>query len=170
MSDSQGNQPIRLAHLVQIGAVVHDAQATMEKLSAVFGFGPWHVYEWPKHRTEMRGRYRGQPGNFRFLMAFTQLGHIELELVQPLEGDSIYAEFLREKGEGLHHIHFDIPDVEGAVGQWRSEGIEIIQSGTGLRPGAMWAYLNTAELPGFGGLIFEVATKVYEGDEPPPRS
>ena len=118
----------------------------------------------------MRGFYRGQSGDFRFLMAFTQLGYVELELVQPLEGESIYSEFLREKGEGLHHIHFDIPEVDAALQLWQEQGIEAIQSGTGLRPGAIWAYLNTAELPGFGGITIEVTTKVYEGDQPPPRA
>ena len=164
-----GSTDIRLTHLVQIGAVVRDAQATMDKLSSVFGIGPWHVAEWPKDRARMQGRYRGQTGDFRFMMAFAQLGHVELELVQPLEGESIYTEFLREKGEGLHHIHFDISHVEEALEKCRSEGIEVIQSGPGLRSGSMWAYLNTAELPGFGGILFELATKVYEGDEPPPR-
>jgi hypothetical protein len=55
------------------------------------------------------------------------------------------------------------------LASWHEDGIEVIQSGTGLRPGAEWAYLNTAELPGFGGILVELSTKTYEGDEPPPR-
>jgi len=156
-------------HLVQIGAVVKDAQATMDRLSEVFGFGPWIVHEWPKDREKMKGSYRGQPGDFRFLMAFTQLGSVELELVQPLEGDNVYSDFLRDKGEGLHHIHFDLDEVDTALESLRDQGVEVIQSGTGLRPGAIWAYLNTGEVPGFGGITIEVATKVYDGDRPPPR-
>lgn len=160
----------RLTHLVQIGVVVYDVQATMAKLSRVFGFGPWHVYEFPVDAARVQRSYRGQPGNFRFIMAFAQVGNVEMELIQPLEGDNIYSEWLRQHGEGLHHVHFDLPQVDEALEAWKSEGIEAIQSGTGLRPGAVWAYLNTAELPGFGGIIFELATKVYQGDVPPPRT
>ncbi|MCC7353053.1 MAG: VOC family protein [Anaerolineae bacterium] len=170
MNGQEEPQKTRLAYCVQIGAVVRDVQATMDRLSSTFGIGPWHLYEWPRHRENMKGRYRGQPGNFRFLMAFAQMGHVELELVQPLEGESIYTEFLREKGEGLHHIHFDLPDVQQALASWREDGVATIQSGTGLRPGAEWAYLNTAELPSFGGILVEISTKVYEGDESPPRA
>lgn len=169
MNDQKGSQKTQLTRLMQVGVVVKDIEKTREMLSATFGIGPWVLFEWPTDGEKMKGRYRGQPGNFRFIMAFAQMGHVELELIQPLEGESIYSEFLEQKGEGLHHILFHLTSVQEALASWQPDGIEAIQSGTGLRPGTEWAYLNTAELPGFGGITFEVITKGYEGDEPPPR-
>lgn len=159
----------RLKSLVQVGVVVRDLDRTVERLSTTFGIGPWQHFDWPLDRDDMTGTYREKPGHFRMRTALVKLGHVELELIQPLEGDNIYSDFLEEKGEGIHHLRFDIPDVETALESWAGEGIKIIQSGTAIRPGTKWAYLNTAELPGFGGITFELLTKFYEGDEPPPR-
>lgn len=171
-SEREESEKVRLECLVQVGVVVRDLDSTVEKLSSAFGMGPWRYFEWPLDREDMKGMYRGKPGNFRFREAFVKLGHVEVEIIQPLEGDSVYSEFLEKKGEGLHHIRLDVPDVDEAVRSWADEGMEIIQWGTGLRPGTRWAYLNTAELPGFGGILFEIMTKFYEGDElpPPPKA
>ena len=165
----KGSESSRLRYLVQVGVVVRDLKKTVETFSSTFGIGPWQYFVWPLHRADMKGEYRGESGGFRFAAALIRLGHVELELIQPLEGDSIYREFLKEKGEGLHHIRFDVSDLDEAVQSWMDDGVKVIQSGTGLRPDTRWAYLNTAELPGFGGIIIEVLTKYYEGDEPPPR-
>jgi methylmalonyl-CoA/ethylmalonyl-CoA epimerase len=169
VDNPEANPKPHLQHLVQVGVVVRNLDETIEQLSATFGFGPWYRFVWPQHREQLKGYYRGQTGKFSMALAFAKLGHVELELMQPLEGESVYSEFLATKGEGLHHIHFDVPVVADAVAAWKADGIEVIQSGTGLRPGTEWAYLNTAELPGFGGIVVELATKLYEGDEPPAR-
>ena len=89
--------------ITQIAVVVKDLRKTMEMYHKALGWGPWNVYEHKPpllHSTELRGR----PTQFTMLGAEVQAGPIVFELLQPLEGPSIYKEWLEHKGEGLHHV------------------------------------------------------------------
>jgi hypothetical protein len=55
--------------------------------------------------------FHGKPSPHRFKAAFTKVGDIELELMQPLEGDTTYAEFMAEHGEDIHHIRYFAKDI-----------------------------------------------------------
>jgi len=84
---------------VQIGAVVRDLDQSVKVLSEVFGIGPWRIVSWPPEgRTDMNRVYHGRPAEFTARMAFAELGSIELELIQPQAGESIWADFLTELG------------------------------------------------------------------------
>lgn len=87
----------------QIAIVVYDLRKTMEMYHKVLGWGPWNVYEHKPpmlHHTELRG----EPTHFTMLGAEAHVGDVVVELLQPLEGQSIYKEWLHQHGEGLHHI------------------------------------------------------------------
>jgi methylmalonyl-CoA/ethylmalonyl-CoA epimerase len=89
--------------ITQVGVVVRDLWATMERYHRALGWGPWYVYEYTPpwfHST----RLRGEPVEFTMIGAEVEVGEIWFELVQPLDGPSIYKEWLDAKGEGLHHI------------------------------------------------------------------
>ncbi|MFZ5435717.1 MAG: VOC family protein, partial [Bacillota bacterium] len=45
-------------------------------------------------------------------VAVAQFGGIALEFIEPLEGETVYSAFLREKGEGFHHICVSFPTME----------------------------------------------------------
>jgi methylmalonyl-CoA/ethylmalonyl-CoA epimerase len=87
----------------QIAVVCHDLQKTMETYTKLLGWGPWNVYrhEPPRlHDTEVRG----EAVAYTMLGAETHVGDMGFELLQPLEGPSIYKEWLDTHGEGLHHV------------------------------------------------------------------
>jgi methylmalonyl-CoA/ethylmalonyl-CoA epimerase len=87
----------------QIGIVVKDIHAAMEAYHKALGWGPWNVYEHKPpalHDTHLHG----QEQDYTMLGAETHVGPIVVELLQPVEGLSIYKEWLETKGEGLHHI------------------------------------------------------------------
>ena len=135
---------------VQIGVVVQDLDRTIAVLSEVFGIGPFRAIDWPPDdRTDIQGFYHGKPGDFSARMAFTDLGPVELELIQPLEGKSIWADFLEKHGEGIHHIRFNVPDLEPVIEYLAGHSIGVAQMGSGLRPGTTWANLDTAHIVGF---------------------
>ena len=143
---------------VQIGAIVEDVDRSIQVLSEVFGIGPWRIISWPPAgRTDMLKFYHGEPGDFTGRMAFAELGPIELELIQPLTGQSIWADFLREHGPGLHHIRFNVDEMEPVVAALAQQGIGVTQSGSGIRPGTSWANFDTEKLIGF---VIEVMRKV----------
>ncbi len=135
---------------VQIGVIVRDLDQAIKALSEIFGIGPFRAITWPPaDRTDVQKFYRGKPGNFTARMAFAELGPIELELIQPLEGESMWSDFLKEHGEGIHHIRFNVPDVEPVIEYLAGHDIGVAQSGSGLRPGTTWVNLDTESKVGF---------------------
>lgn len=82
-------QPFR--HAVQIGVVVRDLEQSMAMLTTVFGIGPFRVVDCPAAGREHRQFLRGEPVRYRSRQAFADLGTVELELIEPLEGPTIWA-------------------------------------------------------------------------------
>jgi methylmalonyl-CoA/ethylmalonyl-CoA epimerase len=148
-----GPEPkVKLPFPSQMSSVVKDLDKTKEFYSATFGIGPWRVMEMDYPEIMVRGR----KSSCKLRTAAADLGGIDLELVQPLSGISLYAEFLDQGREGLHHLTFDFTreGMEQAIADLKEEGIEVIQgvmnaSGTGDR----FAYLNTDKI---GGTIFKL--------------
>lgn len=137
-------------NFVQIGVVVADLDASIKNLSEIFGIGPFRVIDWPPEgRTDIEKYYHGQPGNFTARMAFTELGSVELELIQPMEGESIWADFLREHGGGIHHIRFNVDNTRPVQEYLSEKGIESAQHGSGIRPGTTWMNFDSEEKVGF---------------------
>jgi methylmalonyl-CoA/ethylmalonyl-CoA epimerase len=139
---------LQLKRIVQIGIVVADLSRTTEVLTSVFGIGPFRQVEWPD-RPESKYYYRGVEEKIRIKQAFVQLGDIEVELIQPLEGQNGYKDFLDQTGGGIHHVLFEVSDIDPVILELAKSGVTVLQSGTGIRPGTRWALLDTQALLGF---------------------
>lgn len=50
-------------------------------------------------------------------------GESVLELLEPLEGESVIRTFLDKKGEGFHHVCFEVEDVRAATGELKANGL-----------------------------------------------
>ncbi|HXF65054.1 MAG TPA: VOC family protein [Caldilineaceae bacterium] len=147
---------IDLGPVVQVGIVVRDVEATVAAWTSRFALGPAQFVDWPPEGSDLAqtATYRGQPGAFRMRLAFLQAGPVQLEFIQPLEGNNIYSEFLEKHGEGLHHLLFNVEDPEDVA---RRLEAPILQSGgSTLFPGAIWSYLDTQAML---GAMIELRTK-----------
>lgn len=138
----------QLKRIVQIGIVVPDCDRTTQLLTALFGIGPFRRVEWPD-RPEAKFYYRGAEESVLFKQAFVQLGGVEVELIQPLEGRSAYRDFLDQTGGGIHHVLFEVTDIDPVIQELAKSGVTVLQAGTGIRPGTRWALLDTQKLLGF---------------------
>jgi hypothetical protein len=108
--------------LTQVGVVVSDLWASMKAYHELLGWEPWYVYEYRPpwfHGCELRG----EPVEYSMLGAEVQAGPVWFELIQPLDGPSIYKEFLEEKGEGLHHVLVGWEPEDQAPGAGREGGL-----------------------------------------------
>lgn len=95
--------PIGSLAITQICMVVKDLRSTMETYYKTLGWGPWSVFEYGPpllHDTVLRG----EPTYYTMIGAEAHVGGINVELIQPVEGPSIYKEWLDRHGEGVHHI------------------------------------------------------------------
>ncbi len=59
-------------------------------------------------------------------IAFLGVGESKVELVQPTDPSTGVARFLEAKGEGFHHVCFEVPDVAAALGELDAKGMELI--------------------------------------------
>ena len=109
-ADCGNERSLNVGEIAQVALVVHDLQQTMETYWKVLGIGPWSIYAYapPTLRETM---VRGKPVEYSMRLAIAQVGALQVELIQPLEGPSIYKEFLAERGAGLHHIQSRVDDI-----------------------------------------------------------
>lgn len=146
-------QAPKITGISQIGLVVRDCMATARTYEAEYGIGPWQTIEMgPATVADMR--IRGKPEPHAMRVAITRIGNVLIELVQPLDDKSIYAEFLKEHGEGIHHVHFDIADYDSALTFFNGKWGGILQGGT--ISGTDYAYFDTQKAL---GMITAIAGK-----------
>lgn len=58
--------------------------------------------------------------------SFFQLGESKIELLEATREDSPIAKFIAKKGEGVHHIAFDVTDIHAEVERLKSEGFIVL--------------------------------------------
>lgn len=86
--------------------------------------------------------YRGRPADFVAHVSLSYLADMQLELIQPVRGDSIYTEFLERGGPGLHHVCFHTDDLSAALDAATAGDVEVAQRGTMAGGGVEFAYLD----------------------------
>ena len=84
----------------QVCVLTEDLDKTIKAYWQTAGIGPWAV--WTPELTGMR--IRGKEQNYSMKLALAWTNGFMWEVVQPLEGPTIYREFLDQHGEGLHHV------------------------------------------------------------------
>ena len=62
----------------------------------------------------------------RVRIAFLAVGESKVELVEPTDDTTGVARFLESKGEGFHHVCFEVPDLAAALERLASDGLELI--------------------------------------------
>ncbi|MFK7748243.1 MAG: methylmalonyl-CoA epimerase [Kordia sp.] len=58
--------------------------------------------------------------------SFFQLGESKIELLEATRDDSPIAKFIAKKGEGVHHIAFDVTDIHAEVERLKGEGFIVL--------------------------------------------
>jgi catechol 2,3-dioxygenase-like lactoylglutathione lyase family enzyme len=121
-----------LSHAVrQVALVVPDLDAAVRGYHEALGIGPWKFYS--ISGAELTGMtYRGRPAGSRMRYALAFSGELMLELIQPLEGESIWQEYLDARGPTLHHIAFYVDDFSAATDAMTRRGWSSVQTGDGF--------------------------------------
>lgn len=106
----KSSSPKPLTSINQLAIVVSNIEKAIEYFGAAFGWGPFYVVE-----AGRRVPYKGRVSEVNLRLAFTMVGPLEVELLQPLSGSSPHMEHLNQQGEGLLHIRFATEDMEGTL-------------------------------------------------------
>jgi catechol 2,3-dioxygenase-like lactoylglutathione lyase family enzyme len=126
-------------HFVQMGYVVRDLAAAERWFQQVLGVPSWTRMENMAFGAECS--YRGRPADYTAHLSIGHLGDTQIELIEPLRGESPYTEFLENRGPGLHHLAFDVPDFDATIGALGETGLEPIAMGS-VGPGSRFAYFD----------------------------
>jgi 4-hydroxyphenylpyruvate dioxygenase-like putative hemolysin len=159
-----GAEKVELRQFLQVCVVVKDLDEAMEQYWEVFGIGPWEIHTFaPPALTETT--IRGKPEPYTMKLATAQVGSVQWELIEPLTGPSIYAEFLEEHGEGLHHVACEVEDFDRAVAALDAQEMGILMGGTWN--GATYAYMDTQKTL---GAILEIYKMAPDFEMPEPEA
>lgn len=139
---------------VHFGVVVKDYKKAIKVLESEFGIGPWRINSFPPEGIDplkLNMTYYGKPGNFKAVFCFANIGDSEIEVIQPVEGESVWFDFLNQKGDGIHHVKFFVDSIVETKSYLEAKGYKMIQSGIGVGPneGRTWAYFKTEQEIGF---------------------
>ncbi len=163
----------------QNGIVVADIDAAIRYWTGTMGVGPFfRIADQPL----VGFTHRGRPSSMRMAVALAQSGGIQIELIQPLDGEpSAFTEYRERVGEGLQHVAFWTEEFDAVTERARERGLVPVQwgrSGSGA-PNERFAYFETpgadapmieiSETLGRKALLFEAVARAaedWDGTEP----
>jgi len=125
------------AGFFQQAYVVADLDAAQEALARSLGASPFVTLP----PALLPYRYRGRDVQCALALAFARSGDVQIELLQPVEGEGLHVEFLAEHGFGAHHLGFLIDQLDPELAHAAGLGFGEVMSGAfgSLR----FAYLDT---------------------------
>ena len=109
----------RIGRIHHVAVVVRDLEASLRFYRDTLGLAPGPVVPIPSDRVNI---------------AFLPVGEVKIELVEPTDDTTGVARFLASRGEGFHHVCFEVPDISAALTRLGLDGVELID--TAPRPGA----------------------------------
>jgi methylmalonyl-CoA/ethylmalonyl-CoA epimerase len=103
----QNYGPFDPSKICQVGIVVNNIEETVKFYQEAFGIDPFEIFE--ANYTD--ARYYGEKAGYRGKRAFAKMGAMMIELIELIEGKTLHEQFLKEGGEGLHHLAFEVKDL-----------------------------------------------------------
>jgi methylmalonyl-CoA/ethylmalonyl-CoA epimerase len=128
--------------VLQVAVVVKNLDQAIKNYWETYGIGPWAVYEFnPSTVSDMI--IDNEREDYAMRLALCNIGKVQWELIEPLDDKSIYADFLKKHGEGLHHVAFGVDNYDQAMAYFKDRGIGVCQGGTWH--GLTYTYLESED-------------------------
>src|SRR5690606_25297205 len=94
-------------------------------------------------------------------VAFLKIGEAKIELLEPLSEASAIHKYLEKNGEGIHHIAFDVDDIDARLKHLKENNVRLINEVPKI--GAANANLTFKQPNSYYGVLYELCQ--YEGSE-----
>ena len=88
------------------------------------------------------------------ITSFFKMGESKIELLAATNPDSPIAKFIEKRGEGIHHIAFDVTDIDAEILRLQNEGFELINKTS--KPGADNKLIAFLHPKSTGGVLVEL--------------
>jgi catechol 2,3-dioxygenase-like lactoylglutathione lyase family enzyme len=136
-----------LKRLAQVAIVCRNIEHSAARWAAVLGVELPPVFTTPPG-LKCRMTFRGAPSDAQAKLAFFHLENISIELIEPLGGDSSWQEGLDRQGESVHHVAFQVEDLEAALAHFARQGMDPIHRGRFGGDDGTFVYLDSASALG----------------------
>ena len=131
---------MRLTH---IGIAVKDGTGASSLFERLLGTAPGHQEEVADQRVRT---------------IFFDAGSAGLELLQPTSDDSTVARFIGKRGEGIHHLSFEVEDIHAEIERLRASVFQMIDEKP--RPGAGGYLVAFIHPKSTNGVLVEISQKM----------
>jgi methylmalonyl-CoA epimerase len=124
-----------------VGIVVRDAEAAAETYRRGLGLNALAVED-----------YQGTSR-----VAFLRAGETLVELIEPLRDDTLWAQVLRDRGEGAHHIALEVADIRAAIAALTASGVGLLDAPRRAAGDVLSVFLDPAAT---GGTLIELVQQI----------
>ncbi|MBK9591843.1 MAG: methylmalonyl-CoA epimerase [Crocinitomicaceae bacterium] len=97
--------------LEHIGIAVKDLEKSNKLFATIFNQQPYKEEEVESEHVKT---------------SFFKTGESKIELLQATDPSSAIAKFIEKKGEGIHHLAFEVADIDFEINRLKAEGFELI--------------------------------------------
>ena len=127
--------PIKINH---VAIVVNDIDTTLPFWRDLLGLPCGQTQEVPQEQVRI---------------AFLEAGDSHIELVEPTSDDSGIAKYLEKRGAGMHHICFEVEDLEAAMQHMIANGVTLLNDVPKERDGQKYVFIHPKST---GGVLVEL--------------
>lgn len=128
----------KVTKINHVAIVVADIEAALGFWRDALGLELSHIEDVPSQKSQV---------------AFLPLGDSEVELVKPTSDDSGAAKFLAERGGGMHHLSFEVNDINAMLAQLKAKGVRLINEAPIQLEGRKLAFIHPKSA---GGVLVEI--------------
>ncbi|MGB9898873.1 methylmalonyl-CoA epimerase, partial [Thermanaerothrix sp.] len=134
----RGNTMAKITKINHIAIAVPDVDAALAFWQDALGLTVDHIEDVPSQQATV---------------VFIPVGDSEVELVKPTSGDTGVARFIAERGGGMHHLCFEVDNIEEMLAQLKEKGIRLINESPLELPGRKMAFIHPKST---GGVLVEL--------------
>jgi methylmalonyl-CoA/ethylmalonyl-CoA epimerase len=102
---------MNISHIEHIGIAVKNLEESIKYFENVLGFKCYSIEEVPEQKVKT---------------AFFMVGQTKIELLESTDPEGSIGKFIEKKGEGIHHLAFATKNLEGALTEVESKGVQLI--------------------------------------------
>jgi len=110
-ASDNNDSPCVARHINHIAIAVKDIDASLALYGKIFGVSSGDIQDIEDQAVRA---------------TLVRIGGSQLELIQPTDADGAIARFIERRGEGLHHICFEVDDLPGTLDRLADHEIELV--------------------------------------------
>ncbi len=131
----------KIKKINHIAIAVKDVEESLMFWRDAMGLKVDHIEDVPSQKSEV---------------VFIPVGDSEVELVRPTSPESGVAKFVEEKGGGMHHLCFEVDNIDEMLMQLKEKGIRLINEVALELPGRKMAFIHPKSTNGVLVELYEV--------------